>query len=181
MERSFSGSIFAWRPQVRTAPLDPIYIATPEAFTTGARWPLPQRSAPPADVEPPRPAPVLRAAFGSGFLISMLPLNKAPSSMLMRAVMMSPTSFASLRISTLSRGLHVALHLAEDDDLPGPNAGLNTAVRPDRYFILLRFDGSFDIAIDIEIFLGENLANDFDRFADRCGIPRFCFGCPERC
>ena len=70
-----------------------------------------------------------------------------------------------LRILTdinLVRGLHVALHLPEDDDLPGPNAGLNTTVRPDRYFILLRFDRSFDIAIDIEVFLREDLADDFD-------------------
>ena len=42
------------------------------------------------------------AAFGSDFLISMLPLKRAPSSMLMREVVISPTSLASLRRSTLS-------------------------------------------------------------------------------
>ena len=42
------------------------------------------------------------ALAGSGFTMSMLPLKYAPSSMMMRAVLMSPTSLASLRISILS-------------------------------------------------------------------------------
>src|SRR6478609_664061 len=42
------------------------------------------------------------AALGSGFTISILPLKYAPSSMIIRAVLMSPTSLASLRISILS-------------------------------------------------------------------------------
>src|SRR6202034_4435586 len=40
--------------------------------------------------------------LASGRAMSMLPLKYAPSSITMRAVLMSPTSFASLRISILS-------------------------------------------------------------------------------
>ena len=39
---------------------------------------------------------------GSGFTVSMLPLKYAPSSITMRAVLMSPTTLASLRTSSLS-------------------------------------------------------------------------------
>src|SRR5439155_967366 len=44
----------------------------------------------------------LGAGLGSGFTISMLPLKYAPSSMMIRAVRISPVSLASLRISSLS-------------------------------------------------------------------------------
>src|SRR5580658_10160778 len=60
----------------------------------------------------------------------------------------------------LVAGLHVALYLAQDDHFPGPNAGLNPTVRANRYLILQRFDGPFDIAVDVKIFLGEDLANN---------------------
>src|SRR5580698_8361002 len=50
----------------------------------------------------------------------------------------------------LVAGLHVALYLAQDDHFPGPNAGLNATVRANRYLILQRFDGAFDIAVDVK-------------------------------
>src|SRR5579862_3153895 len=56
----------------------------------------------------------------------------------------------------------VTLHLAEDDDFPGAYVGLDAAIRADGDFVLLRFDGAFDIAIDVEVFLRKNLTADFN-------------------
>jgi hypothetical protein len=56
--------------------------------------------------------------------------------------------------------LHSPLHLAEDDHIAGFNAGLNSAIGPDGDLIVERLDGPLNITIDIEIFFGENLADD---------------------
>ena len=90
--------------------------------------------------------------------MSMLPLKYAPSSITMRAVRMSPTSFASLRISILSVGLHVAVDGAEHHDLTSLDAGRSPSVRTHREAVLLQFDGTFHFTIDGQVFAAENLA-----------------------
>ncbi len=78
-------------------------------------------------------------------------------------------------------GDHVALHLAEDDDFPGSDVGLDAAVRPDGDLVVLRFDGAFDVSIDVKIFLGKDLAVDFDRLANHGVASRLWIRGPERC
>ncbi len=76
-------------------------------------------------------------------------------------------------------GFHVALNLAEDDHFAGANAGLDTAIRSDGDLIILRFDGTFDIAINIQILFGEDLTDDFDCLSDGRGISRLGIGGPK--
>jgi len=75
----------------------------------------------------------------------------------------------------LVRSFDISLDLTKDDDLAGANAGLHTTVRPNGNFVLNRLDRPLDIAIDVEVFLGEDLAVDFNRLSNHRGIPRFCF------
>ena len=86
----------------------------------------------------PRPAPVRgssAAGCGRGWLrshlsapmltISMLPLKYGSSSIMMRAVLISPTSLASLRISMRVGGFHVSLHRALGHDFAGFYPGVH--------------------------------------------------------
>ena len=107
------------------------------------------------------------AFAGSGFTISMLPLKYAPSSMTMRAVRISPISFASLLISIRSVGFDVALNGSQRDHFARLHRRMHGSVRANGQLVVGRFDGALDIPVHIQIFFAVDLAVDLDGLSDR--------------
>jgi len=73
-------------------------------------------------------------------------------------------------------GLDVALHLSEDDDVTGADAGLDAAGWSDGDLVIRRIDRALDIAVDIEVFFRKYLANNFYSLPDRSGTARLRVG-----
>src|SRR5712691_4369633 len=64
---------------------------------------------------------------------------------------------------------HLPIHAAPHNNVPGGDIGLHLAIRPDRQAAAPKFELAFDQAVDEQVLVARNLADDFDSLANaRC-------------
>ncbi len=88
----------------------------------------------------------------------MLPLKKAPSSITTLALLISPTSRASLRMSIFSVTSMFPFTRPKHDDFASLDIRGHFAVRSHGEPAFLQLDGAFHFAVNRKVLAAENLA-----------------------
>ena len=88
-------------------------------------------------------------SFAPGFLMSIEPLNHAPSSIEILWQTTSPAKRPFVPYVNPVAGRDVAFYLAQDDNFLSVNVGLDLAVAANRNAVAGQIDGAFYAAVDV--------------------------------